>query len=107
MRPGLAVQSRDGDDLNRLTGEVVAAAIKVHRAIGPGLLQSVYEALLCRELTLRRVGVQTRVPHPVVYPGFAIESNALRLDLLAENAVIVDLKCVERVLKFHEARTLS
>jgi len=107
MRPDLAVQSRDGDDLNRLTGQIVAAAIKVHRAIGPGLLQSVYEALLCRELTLRRVGVQTRVPHPVVYPGFAIESNALRLDLLAENAVIVDLKCVERVLKFHEARTRS
>ena len=107
MRPDLAVQSRDSDDLNRLTGQIVAAAIKVHRAIGPGLLQSVYEALLCRELTLRRVGVQTRVPHPVVYPGFAIESNALRLDLLAENAVIVDLKCVERVLKFHEARTRS
>ena len=107
MRPGLAVQSRDGDDLIRSTGEVVAAAIKVHRAIGPGLLQSVYEALLCRELTLRRVGVQTRVPHPVVYTGFAIESNALRLGLLVENAVIVELKCVERVLKFHEARTLS
>ena len=107
MRPDLAVQSRDGDDLIRSTGEVVAAAIKVHRSIGPGLLKSVYEAHLCRQLTLHRVGVQTRVPLPVVYTGFAIESNALRLGLLVENAVIVELECAERVLKVHEAQSLS
>ena len=82
------------DDL--LTSRIIGCAIEVHRALGPGLLESAYEQCLCHELAEAGIGIRRQVPVPVAYKGLRIDC-AYRLDILAENAVIVEVKAVERV----------
>jgi GxxExxY protein len=89
-----------------LTNEVLRAAIEVHRQLGPGLLESVYEQCLCRELQLREIPFQCQVSCPVVYKGEQIEA-IYRLDLLVDKKVIVEVKAVEELLRVHEAQLLS
>ncbi|MDP2875279.1 MAG: GxxExxY protein [Holophaga sp.] len=85
---------------------IIDAAIKVHRVLGPGLLESVYEACLSHELKKRGLKVLTQISLPVHYEDIEIESG-LRIDMLVENRVIVELKAVEKVLPVHEAQLLS
>ena len=86
--------------------EIIDASLKVHRALGPGLLESIYEACLAYELKLRKISVKTQVCIPLVYEGLRLETG-LYLDLLVANQVIVELKAVERMNPVFEAQLLS
>jgi len=89
-----------------LTEQIIGAAIEVHKALGPGLLESVYEECLCHELHLRGIRFQRQVIVPVVYKGVALDCG-YRLDLIVEDTVVLELKCVDRVLPIHEAQLLT
>jgi len=93
-------------ELNETSAQVVDAAMKVHSVLGPGLLESAYEACLKHEIEKRGLGVQQQVALPVVYDGIKMDVG-YRLDLLIEDAVIVELKAVERLTTVHEAQLLS
>lgn len=86
--------------------EVVDAAFKVHSTLGPGLLESVYEACLIHELRQREVLVEQQVPFPVVYDNIVLEAG-FRLDLLVGRDVVVELKSVDAIHPIHEARLLT
>ncbi len=90
----------------KLTEQIIGAAMEVHKGLGPGLLESAYEECLCQELNLRKLTFQRQVPVPVLYKGVNLNCG-YQLDLLVENAVILELKCVERVLPIHEAQLLT
>lgn len=81
--------------------------MKVHSALGPGLLESVYEKCLKHELTKRCFKVESQLWLPVIYDGIEIEEGGYKIDLLVENAVIVELKVVEKILEVHKAQLLS
>ena len=89
-----------------LTREIRAAAIEVHKQIGPGLLESVYEECLCRELSLRGPSFQRQVPVPVTYKGVALDC-VYKLDLVVEQKVILELKNVKEIEPIHEAQLLT
>lgn len=89
-----------------LSREVIAAAIEVHRQMGPGLLESIYEKCLVRELELRRISTINQKLIKIEYKGLAFE-EPLRFDLLAENCLLLELKCIEQVLPIHKAQLLS
>ena len=89
-----------------LTERVIGAAIEVHRALGPGLLESAYEECLCHELRLRGISFQRQVPLPVNYKGVKLDCG-YRVDLIVENVLVLELKCLEHVLPVHEAQLLT
>ena len=93
-------------ELNRITKEIIGAAIEVHKALGPGLLESAYEECLCHELSLRRVAFGRQMPLPVEYKGVKLDCG-YRLDLLVEGAVVVEIKAVEAIHAIHEAQLLT
>ena len=93
-------------ELNDITGQIVDAAIKVHTALGPGLLESAYQACLAYELRQRGLRVVTEVALPVQYEGIDLDVG-YRLDLLVESQVIVELKSVEKMIPLYEAQLLS
>ena len=89
-----------------LTGEVIGAAIEVHKAFGPGLLESIYEwALLC-ELELRGLAAKNQETVRIEYKG-AVREEALRFDVLVENCLLVEAKAVEKVAPIHKAKLIS
>jgi GxxExxY protein len=92
--------------INHLTGLIITAAMKVHSLLGPGLLESAYQACLVHELRKQGLGVLTEVELPVIYDGEEIELG-FRMDLLVENLVIVEVKCVEALHRMHQAQLLS
>jgi GxxExxY protein len=94
------------DQLNALTKEIISAAIAVHHELGPGMLESAYEACLAYELLTRHLTVERQKPLPVVYRGQTLDCG-YRLDLLVENAVVVEVKSVERFDRVHPAQLLS
>jgi GxxExxY protein len=85
---------------------VIDAAFTVHRSLGPGLLESIYEACLAHELFLRHIPFQTQVSLPIQYKDLKLES-ALRLDLLVADSLVVELKATERMLPLYEAQLLT
>jgi GxxExxY protein len=89
-----------------LTEQIIGAAMEVHKALGPGLLESVYEECLCHELHLRGLKFQRQLSVPVIYKGVTLDCG-YRLDLIVEDTVILELKCIERVLAIHEAQLLT
>lgn len=91
---------------NDISGNVVDAAIKVHSALGPGLLEGAYEACLAHELRKRGLNVRAQVPLPVLYDGVRINVG-YRVDLLVEGTVVVELKAVAKLLPIHNAQLLS
>jgi len=91
---------------NELSGEIIGAAIEVHRALGPGLLESIYEQALVMELVDRGLTVSEQVEVRLAYKGRPL-SGLLRLDILVNDLVVVEIKAVERVLSVHEAQLLS
>jgi GxxExxY protein len=86
---------------NELGTQILAAAIEVHRELGPGLLESVYEAVLAGELAGRGLPVERQVPVPIVYKGLHFEEG-FRADLIVAGKVLVELKSVERVTPAHK-----
>ena len=93
-------------DLNGITEQIIGGAIDVHKALGPGLLESAYEECLSRELDLRAVPFARQLPLPVEYKGVKLDCG-YRLDLLVSDAVVVELKAVERLEPIHEAQVLT
>ncbi len=93
-------------EINDVSGHIVDAAMKVHSALGPGLLESAYEACLKYELSKRGLQVISQQMLPVVYEGVKIDTG-YRVDLLVEDAVMVELKAVDKIASIHEAQLLS
>lgn len=89
-----------------LTDQVIAAAIEVHRELGPGLLESAYEQCLCHELHLRGLTFRRQVELPVVYKGTRLDCGYC-IDLIVDEQVIVELKAVEKLLPVHEAQLMT
>jgi len=85
---------------------VIGAALEVHRHLGPGLLESAYEAALCQELWLRRVGFERQVPVRIVYKGQLLAA-AVRLDLVVEQSVVVEVKAVEELAAIHRSQLVT
>lgn len=93
-------------EIDKITHEIISAAMRVHTALGPGLLESVYETCLKHELVKARFDVQTQLWLPVHYDGIKMESG-YKIDLLVERLVVVELKVVEQILAVHKAQVLS
>ena len=93
-------------EYNRLSGIIVDSALSVHRALGPGLLESVYEECLTYELRGRGLTVDRQLSLPVVYRGARIDAG-FRLDLVVEDLIIIEIKAAERLLPIHEAQLLT
>jgi GxxExxY protein len=89
-----------------LSHEVIGAAIEVHRILGPGLLESVYELALCKELWLRRISVERQVDVPIRYKGRSLDCS-VRLDLLVQRNIIVEVKSIENISNIHKAQLLT
>jgi GxxExxY protein len=93
-------------EINEITSQVIAAALKVHSAIGPGVLESVYKTCVHHELRRTGLSVQAEVALPVLYDDLRMESG-FRIDLLVENMLVIELKCVEALLPIHKAQLLT
>jgi GxxExxY protein len=91
---------------NQIGKLVIDAAIQVHKATGPGLLESAYEACLSYELKKRDLPIQTQIDLPIIYKDVRLDAG-YRLDILVEKKVIIELKAVEKILPIHKAQLLS
>jgi GxxExxY protein len=91
---------------NSLSNEVIGAAMEVHKALGPGLLESAYEACLCQELKLRMIPFQQQVPLEQNYKGIVL-SDVYRMDVVVDGLIVLELKSVERLEPIHEAQLLT
>ncbi|MDO8549681.1 MAG: GxxExxY protein [Ignavibacteria bacterium] len=94
------------EEINKLSGIILDSAIEVHRQLGPGLLESVYEICLCRELELRKIRFLKQVPIPIIYKGEKLNYD-YRIDLLVENEIIVELKSVDILHSVFDAQLLT
>jgi GxxExxY protein len=94
------------DSLSDITDIIIASAIRVHRELGPGLLESAYEPCLMYELVEEGLQVERQKPLPVIYKGVSLDCG-YRLDLVVEDKIILELKAVEKILPIHEAQILS
>ena len=93
-------------NLNDLTDAIIGGAIEVHRALGPGLLESTYEMCLCRELSIRGLRFQRQVPIAVEYKGAKLDCG-YRVDLVVDETVLVEIKAIDSLLPIHDAQLLS
>jgi GxxExxY protein len=91
---------------NQITGEIVDAAMMVHRELGPGLLESVYERILGYELTQRHLDVVHQVPVSVQYKGIVFEEG-FRADLVVERSIVVELKSIDAIKPLHKKQLLT
>jgi len=91
---------------NRVSGVIVDAAIKVHRVLGPGLLESVYQVALAHELRSRGLGLRVELPIDIQYEGLRIE-NAFKADIVVESLVLIELKSIEKLSPVHFKQTLT
>ena len=94
-------------ELNYLSSQIIKAAIHVHKSLGPGLLESVYQSCMVIELKDMDLKVQAEVPLPVFYRGQKVNEEGFRLDLLVEDTIIVELKSVEKVQDVHKKQLLT
>jgi len=93
-------------DLNGTTHGIIAAAIEVHRHLGPGLLESAYQECVCYELSRMGLAFTREVHLPLSYKGLQLDCS-YRVDLLVEDAVVVELKSIEQILRIHSAQLLT
>lgn len=91
---------------NQITERIIGAAIEVHRALGPGLLESVYGECLATELDLCGLRFEQQQPVPIFYKGCVVAAD-LKIDLLVEQRIVVELKAVEKLLPVHDAQLLT
>lgn len=96
----------NNEELNRLSKIILDASIEVHRNLGPGLLESVYEVCLCKELNARNVNVKRQVELPVFYKNDKLDAG-FRIDILVENEIVLELKSVDVLLPVHEAQLIT
>ncbi|MBX2943859.1 MAG: GxxExxY protein [Cyclobacteriaceae bacterium] len=96
----------DTEELNQFSKEILDGSVAVHREMGPGLLESVYQQCLVKELTLRGMTVNTMIPISLQYKGYLLNKDYV-IDILVENEIIIELKAVECVLPVHEAQIIS
>ena len=94
------------DRLDQITRRIIGAAIEVHRHLGPGLLESAYEICLCHELRDRGLRVEQQKPLPVLYKDVQLDCG-YRMDLVVEDAVVVEIKAIEQLMPIHDAQLLS
>ena len=92
--------------VNYLTGQIIGSAIEVHRALGPGLLESAYREALARELLLRSIAFKSKWPIPLVYKGLRLK-KAYEADLIVADTVVVETKAVDVLHPVHEAQLLT
>jgi len=93
-------------DINRLSSRIIGAAIEVHKAIGPGLLESAYETCLCHELSLRKLKFEKQKPLSVRYKNVSLDAG-YRLDVVVEGIIILELKACEKLEQIHTAQLLT
>ena len=93
-------------NFSELSNKVIGCAIEVHKALGPGLLESAYQQCLCHELKLNGIGFQVEKPLPIDYKGCRLDCG-YRIDILVEDEIILELKSVEQLNHVHEAQILS
>jgi GxxExxY protein len=93
-------------DINQLTGQIIGAAIEVHKTLGPGLLESAYEECLCRELSLRGFSYERQKEVPVKYKGVRLDCG-YRLDIVVSESVVLELKACDRLERIHQAQFLT
>jgi GxxExxY protein len=109
-RVGRGKEREDGEEgmliHEELTKEIIGAATETHRELGPGLLESAYEECLCHELGLRGLAFQRQQALPVVYKGVRLDCG-YRMDVVVEDAVVLELKVVEELLPLHEAQLMT
>ena len=91
---------------NAVATQIIGGAIEVHRALGPGLVESAYQECLKHELELRNLHYESEVYVPIRYKGLLV-GNAYRLDLLIENEIIVELKSIDKITDVHKAQLLT
>ena len=91
---------------NDLTDKIIGAAIEVHRRLGPGLLEAVYEECLCYELSQAGLKFQRQMHLPITYKGIKFES-AYKMDLVVEDAIVIEIKAIEEMLPIHSAQLLT
>ena len=96
----------DGLVLTDLTEKIIAAAMRVHTALGPGLMESAYEACLVHELLKTGLSARNQVELPVVYDGITLDIG-YRIDILVDDLVIIELKAVDKILPIHKAQLIS
>lgn len=96
----------NNDELNIISKKILDASMVVHKEMGPGLLEAVYELCLIKELQLRNLQVQSQVSIPLIYKGFEL-SKDFRIDILVENEIIIEVKAVEVLLPVHKAQIIS
>lgn len=94
------------DESNSLSGAIIGAAIEVHKALGPGLLESVYEECLCRELTMQGIPFQRQVSLPVTYKRVQLDCVYVA-DIVVADKIILELKAIEQVTALHRAQLLT
>lgn len=97
----------DNNHLNDITAIIIDAAINVHKELGPGLLESVYNTCMVIELESRGITTVSEVALPVIYRGQQVSENGLRIDLLVEDTVIVELKSVKEILPIHKKQLFT
>ncbi len=95
----------DLESLNEITEKIIGCAIEVHRNLGPGLLESIYEKAICYELSENNLSFKQQVEIPILYKGLSLGNY--RLDLLIEDSIIVELKAVDRIEAVFEAQLLT
>ena len=101
-----STEHTEKEESNFLTGKIIGVAIEIHRALGPGLLESAYEACLIYELRLRKLKVEPQKSMPVVYKDVMLDCG-YRVDIVVEDRVIVEVKSVSSLALIHEAQLLS
>jgi len=92
--------------INDMAYEIIGCAIEVHKELGPGLLESIYEECICEELTLKKFSFTRQMFVPVIYKNWELNID-LRLDVLVENLIVCELKAIEVLLPVHSAQVLS
>ena len=93
-------------DINGLSNKIIGAAIEVHKNLGPGLLESIYEECLCHELNLRGFSIERQKPLPITYKDKLLDCN-YRLDIVVEGAIVLELKSCETIEPIHKAQLLT
>ena len=93
-------------DKNKLTGKVIGSAIEVHRTLGPGLLESIYEKCLCIEFDRKDILYERQKEIPIKYRGVKLDCG-YRIDIIVENRLLVELKACESLMPVHEAQVLT
>ena len=94
------------EEYNQLTSNIIAAAIEVHKQMGPGLLESIYEECLIFELKERGMNVRSQIHLPLIYKGHQLSKEFI-IDVLVEEKIIIELKAIETILPIHEVQLVS